>query len=494
MNYLVRHWRGELPLWAAYWVNNGLLLLPVGFAVGVAMAWIAAWGQGLQALASATLFGVFVYVVVSIWAPVGAWRSATVYVNEGGSGLWGGLAKLTLGIGMLLNGASLVFQVLPEVPAQIRMALGTDPIGKLDIALAPDGRSVMLSGPFGAGAANRFTRITRDAKNLRTVVLDSPGGRLYEASEIAHAVKSRGLLTRATGDCASACTLVFIAGAQRSLMPPARLGFHRASAPSMSPLHDQIANRKLAALYGEAGLPQHFVDQVLRTPSWSIWFPPVAELMDAGILAPPSLKVVPDDGMAADAPAERWRDLLADNPLWSELERRHEGVLARAAARMHEARLRGAEPGAVGDEGLAVALAEVPVVLRSAGARSLEAYFDSLASELRARRSGGDAACLAVLGGRDAAAPERLAAWLQATLLEEADPQPARALSPIELEVLQRELGPAAPERIAALVPGGARKPAAAGCARTLETLDALARLRPPQRQLVVRQMLASAG
>ena len=144
MNYLVRHWRGELPLWVAYWVNNGLLLVPVGFAVGVAMAWIAAWGQGLQALASATLFGIFVYVVVSIWAPVGAWRAATVYVNEGGSGLWGGLAKLSLGIGMLLNGASLVFQVLPEVPGQIRMALGSDPIGHLDIALAPDGRSVTL--------------------------------------------------------------------------------------------------------------------------------------------------------------------------------------------------------------------------------------------------------------------------------------------------------------------------------------------------------------
>lgn len=492
MNYFARHWRGEQPLWVAFWINNGLLLLPVGFGVGFAMAWISGWGQGLQPLAAATLFGIFALTVISIWGPVGAWRSATAYLDDGGSGLWGGLAKLVLGLGMLLNLASLIFQVLPEVPGQVRMALGNDPIGRLDIALSPDGRSVMLSGPFGSGAAARFTRATKDAKDLRTVVLDSPGGRLYEAHEISRAVKARGLLTRATGDCASACTLVFIAGAQRSLLPPARLGFHRASAPSMSPLHDQIANRKLAAMYDDAGLPRYFVDRVLRTPSWSIWFPPPADLMEAGILAPPTLKVMADDGLPADAPLQRYHDLLSENPLWAELERRHEGVLARAAERMRDARMRGAAPDVAANEGQAVAIAEVPAVLRSAGTRSLEAYFESLSTELRSRRSGGDTACLAVLSASDDAAPERLATWVQATLQEAADPQPARALSAIELEVLRRELGPTAPERIAALVPGAGRRPGASGCARTLETLDALARLRPPQRQLVVRQMLAA--
>lgn len=498
MGFFARHWRGELTLPVSFWVNNLLLLLPLGIGIGALMVWIAAWGQSLQAASISLLVGGSLLLLLSVWAPVGAWRSANVYRAEGGSGGWALATKIVLALGTVSNIAALAVDVLPELPAHLRLAAGHDPIGRLDIVLAPDGRSVTLSGPFGMGAASRFQRTLERTPQLQRVLLDSPGGRLFEAHEIATAVRLRGLHTRASGDCASACTLVFVAGLNRSLAPGTRLGFHRASVPTLNPLHDQFANRKLASLYDEAGLPRDFVFRVLATPASAMWFPTGALLVDAGILPRPSLLLeIDDQSLPAGAPLDSYREVLANNLLWAALDERRAGAINDAAQRMLQARQRGLATEAVALEGRAVALAAVPVVLRSAGADALDRYLALLAAELRERRPAGDAACQAALNvtaDADAANPSPgLADWLQAALLEPADPQPPRALTALELEVLRRELGPGGPERIRALValPAGPRK-AGPGCAKAIELLDAMARLKPAQRRLALRQLLAT--
>lgn len=493
MGYLSRHWRGELSLPVAFWVNNFLLLFPLGVAIGLVMAWASAWGQSLQTLAQTTLGGVALLAMISLWAPVGAWRSATRHRDEGGSAGWALAAKVVLGLGMLGNIITFAFDVVPELPEQWRLAKGHDPIGSLDIVLSEDGQSIALRGPFGMGAARRFEQIVEKAPQLRRVVLDSPGGRLYEAHRIATAVRLRGLQTRASGDCASACTLVFVAGTRRSLVSPARLGFHRASVPSMNPLYDEMANRKLAELYAEAGLPEDFVASVLRTPARRMWFPGADVLAGAGILPAPTLKPELDPALPAEAPAERYRDALNDNLLWAELERRQPGVIDVAADRMRQARQRGLAPEAAAQAAHAVAMAAIPAVLRTAGPRSQESYLETWVAELRERRTGGEAACQAVLEPGGHITSVRLEGWVQAALAEAAELQPARALSALELEVLRRELGAEAPERITALVPvPGSRK--GHGCTRTIELLEAMARLRGPQRRLAVRLMLQAAA
>jgi hypothetical protein len=496
MGFIARHWRGELTLPVSFWVNNLLLLLPLGIAIGALMVWIAAWGQSLQAASISLLVGGSLLLLLSVWAPVGAWRSANTYLAEGGAPGWALATKIVLALGTVSNVGALAVDVLPELPAHLRLAAGHDPIGRLGIVLAPDGRSVTLSGPFSMGAASRFERTLERAPQLQRVLLDSPGGRLFEAHEIATAVRKRGLQTRASGDCASACTLVFLAGPNRSLAPGTRLGFHRASVPTLNPLHDQFANRRLASLYDEAGLPRDFIFRVLATPASTMWFPAAVLLVEVGILPRPSLLLeIDDQTLPADAPLARYRDALANNLLWVALDERRAGAIDEAAQRMLQTRQRGAAADAVAMEGRAVALAAVPVVLLSASAAALDRYLDLLAAELRERRPAGDAACQAVLGtGTDAAsASPRLADWLQTALLEPADPQPPRVLTALELEVLRRELGPGGPERIRALVaaPTGPRR-AGPGCTKAIELLDAMARLKPAQRRLALRQLLAT--
>ena len=214
MGYVARHWRGELSLPLAFWINNGLLMLPLGLGIAFLMVWIAAWGQSLQLASIALLLGVLLMLLLSVWGTVGAWRSAAAYRDSGGAAGW---------------------------------------------ALAADGRSVTLSGPFGMGVAPRFERLLQAAPQLRQVLLDSPG---------------------------------------------ARLGFHRASVPSLNPLHDELANRRLAALYDEAGLPRDFIARVLAVPAQRMWFP-VVEQRQAGIIDDAALRMqqAQQRGLAPEAVA-----------------------------------------------------------------------------------------------------------------------------------------------------------------------------------------------
>jgi hypothetical protein len=232
-----------------------------------------------------------------------------------------------------------------------------------------------------------------------------------------------------------------------------------------------------------------------------MWFPEIDELVSAGILPPPTLQPELDPKLLPPgAGPDLYRDALVDNALWSALEQRQPGALDAAAQRMHAARARGLDLPAVAAEAQAQALTAVPLLLKSAGPQSLESFLALLAAELRARQGAGDAACLSVLSfaapASEGPAPpaEHLVRWMQQVLMEAPEPLVGKPLGALEVEVLRKELGPDAPERIVVLVGGAQAKKWLKGCVPTIALLESMARLRGPQRRLAVRLMLQSQG
>ena len=59
--------------------------------------------------------------------------------------------------------------------------------------------------------------------------VDSPGGNIFEATEIAALIRGHTILVPRGGECASACFLLFAAGAHRIVAGDARIGVHSAS-------------------------------------------------------------------------------------------------------------------------------------------------------------------------------------------------------------------------------------------------------------------------
>lgn len=523
--YIGAHWRGEQSLPQSYWVNNVLLAVPLFMALNGLMSWISLKGEALQAGSIAILLGWPLMVVLNVWCIVGAWRAAREYARIDGSPLWTFLTRLSLVLNTLQLAVSVGVGFIPQLDEYWKMARGIDPIGQARLNLSTDGRTLQLNGPIGMGDATRMEKLLAGAPQLRLVELASPGGRVVEAERMVEMVKKRGASTRAVGSCASACTLVFLAGSQRQLMPGARLGFHRASSGTYNPMFDEMANQQLASTYRRMQLPEYFIDKTLKTPANRMWWPKSDELVAHALIAAPSRTLdiaLPESGSpTAPAPVGDYREALRANPAWYALEERFPGLLERTAARMLEARAAlSGQPGEADATQMAAQLELAPQVREmlvegspDSRLRYLRLARDQLGALLALDRD----ACQAWLAGSPAPRrllPEALVAretqWLIAAAAEPAPlrNRPPRA-TPVELEVVHRTVGGQAPGLLSRLwsVDGGPveAEPAAQAdarsakavkaaqsvtCERAGQILDQISRLPVAQRELAQRLAL----
>jgi uncharacterized RDD family membrane protein YckC len=491
--YFASHWHGDLSLPVSFWVNNVLLSVPVAMALGVLVAWISLKGELLQASSLATLIGWPLMLVMNIWCIVGAWRSASVYRDQGGAPLWSGLTKLLLVLSTLSILSSTFSDFVPQVGSYLQMVRGIDPIGQVDASLSADGRRLVLKGPLGMGDATRVQKILEGADKVRLVELESPGGRVYEADRIAKVIRDRAWQTRATGNCESACTLVFMAGTRRQLMPGAQLGFHRAFAGTFNPVLDRLANQELAAMYRRAGLPEDFIVQTLRTPPWDMWYPQVNVLAAGGLISAPHWTLDVELPNGKNALASDMTDALRANPTWHALEQRFPGSIDAAANRMTVARARNTGEAVVHMEGQRVVETLLRKMLLDASAQSREHYLALLVEQLKAAQLSGNQACRGVLLG-DAATRRGLPAalvlresqWMIATAAEPPE-RTIQASTALELEVIRRSLGDGAPRQLAMLRSPDRASMGGQDCSSAIALLEKVMQLRSGVRQLATR-------
>lgn len=500
--YFARHWHGEQSLVRSYWVNNFLVATPLAFMLTGLMTWISVKGDSLQISAIALLVTMPLLMALDVWCIVGAWRSAGNYLREGGTGLWGWLARIFLALGALQLLASVVFGFLPSMGEYWSMARGVDPLGQAKFSFSADGRSLRLDGVIGMGDGERMRQLldSEAARELKRVELASPGGRVREAERMAAALKAHGHASRAVGTCASACTLVFLAGQPRHLTPSGELGFHRASTGTYNPVFEELANQQLAKTYTELGLPQPMIDKTLRTPSRSMWYVPRDELLAYSLIAPsPHTLAVPlplEKATLAD-----FDDALHMHPVWEALDRRTPGTAEAVAKRMWAARSAGATDEDVQATALAPLARQMPELLSGTDTVLRRRYVQLVSEQLKALRTPAQAGtrpgCRDLLDGRLAARQllplalqVRESQWLQ----EAATAAPPRWLpkppSTIEIEVMDRTVGPAAMgmlSRLWADAPDAAAPGPGATCEPVIAMLDRVSTQPPARRELVER-------
>ena len=503
--YFARHWHGEMSLVRSYWVNNILVATPLALLLTGLMTWISVKGDSLQISAIVLLLGVPMLMSLDVWCIVGGWRSAAQYLREDGSALWGWLARLTLALGALQLLASIVFGFLPRVGEYWCMARGVDPLGQAKFTISPDGRSLKLEGVIGMGDGERLRRLldSEAAHELKRVELVSPGGRVREAERMASAMRAHGHASRAVGTCASACTLVFLAGQPRHLAPAGELGFHRASTGTYNPVFEELANQQLAKTYTELGLPQPMIDKTLRTPSRSMWFVPREELLTYSLIAPPPRTLaipLPD----ANAKPTDLNDALHMHPVWEALDQRMPGTVDEVAQRMWEARAAGATDAEVQALALPTLARQMPVLITGTDPILRRRYAQLVAEQLKALRAAagtGTGVCRDLLDGRLSARPhlpEELQAQEAQWIREAAEGTPPRRQtkppSAIEMEVLARSVGPTALGMLSHLwadIPD-ATKPGPS-CDPAIAMLDRLQAQPPARRDLATRLLFEAS-
>lgn len=309
-NYVVRHWRGHLSLPVSYWVNA--VLIPGLYTVAGTVLFDPLEDSDLPL--SAVAFALLLYLAIGAalwtWSMVGVWRSAGFHGSRGGSPVWATIARAVVVLSVLGAVASSHDKFLFAVETT-RLALGDDPIGKeASLELGSDGKSVLLDGNITAGTAARVTSWLAAQPNVDVVLLRSHGGRTREAERIGRFIASKQLSTEVLDHCSSACTLILLAGRQRSVRAGARVGFHQPNYPGLSAEEQRAMTAELRAIYERQGVSSSFLDKALNVPPQSMWFPTRAELFAANVITGSELVVV---GETKENLEKRRREQLKDH-------------------------------------------------------------------------------------------------------------------------------------------------------------------------------------
>ncbi len=157
--------------------------------------------------------------------------------------------------------------------------------GDLSVSVSADGRTLHVEGTYGLRSEDAVRRALAENKNIRVVVLAGPGGRASSGFELFRMFRERKLATHVDAGCASACTIAFLGGVERSVGPKGRLGFHRASFPGMGDTDMYESNRGIRRfLVYSARLTPEFADRVFDTPAASLWVPTTEELLAGKVI------------------------------------------------------------------------------------------------------------------------------------------------------------------------------------------------------------------
>ncbi|MBB4173772.1 hypothetical protein [Sulfitobacter noctilucicola] len=142
--------------------------------------------------------------------------------------------------------------------------------------------TLRISGEIDAQTAKEFADLVSNHPDVRTVELDSPGGLVYDALEIANHIAASNINTwvRSSSRCASACSIIFLAGQLR--VADGKLGVHQVSG-----VYDPSATQSVIAdIYSSLTkfrTPEKLIYIMLRTPPDDMYFFAPRELDEYGI-------------------------------------------------------------------------------------------------------------------------------------------------------------------------------------------------------------------
>ena len=218
-------------------------------------------------------------IVILIWQITGTLRSCERNLKGGGDMIlyWGCYgASIMAAIVLAVDTTSLVSSIsdpnpLPATPT---------------VELAVQGNTVLIEGFIGFRTHTALLAVLDDPdKKITTARLSSDGGRIFAARAIANALIAHSINTEVSDRCASACTLVFLAGVQRHLLNKGQLGFHQYSQTSSVQLLDTIEEQEKDRTYfRQRGVSEAFIESMFQAKHQDIWFPEYSELLAAGIL------------------------------------------------------------------------------------------------------------------------------------------------------------------------------------------------------------------
>lgn len=176
-------------------------------------------------------------------------------------------------------------RALPSIAELWEIYGGDEELGELDVSVGNNGTTLYVQGAYGTGSAELVRQALHDNPGIRRVVLAGPGGRIGPAFAINRLIRDRKLATHVETACASACTIAFLGGGDRSIAATGRLGFHQGSFPGLGANDMYESNRDMRRFLIASGVTPAFAKRAIDTPPDEIWTPSPQELLAGKVVS-----------------------------------------------------------------------------------------------------------------------------------------------------------------------------------------------------------------
>jgi hypothetical protein len=290
LDYVRKHWQGQQSLFWSFWINlvvlrTGLILIERYYQPEfVGFSW-------LSSAAFALYFLTFHFLMFG-WQVKGVMGSCDHYLQEFGSSS----VALAVNMGIALNLLITLIVVSGTYQALFihsdRMerrppGLKQNLLGDYSLTLAADNTQILLKGDFRIGITQELVSLIIKTLSVKTIVLDSGGGRVTEGRGVAKAIAKHKLNTYVSNRCSSACITAFLGGVVRVLGKNGKLGFHQFVLDGPYTLPNSSATSAQSVdleFYAGQGVSSRFLEKAFQAPHTDIWYPKPVELLESGVI------------------------------------------------------------------------------------------------------------------------------------------------------------------------------------------------------------------
>jgi hypothetical protein len=285
IKYIKRHWRGNLSLAQAFWVNLVVLFLALGL---LERFLFPPYVENEIAVTTAVLvYFVVVKLIIYPWQVVGVLRSCDLRIKSDTGRLWATAAQVALVISLAATLVATIetYQSLQGFKRNLILEQTAPPEPLYSLDLIKQDTLIHLRGPFEIGITNRVEVLIEQHPEITGIILDSVGGQIYEGRGLARLIRENKLQTYSLDKCLSSCTTAFVAGTIRTLGTNARLGFHQYRTYSVFPsINVEQEQSKDMAIFEKQGVSAEFLEKVFIQPPEEMWWPDIDELVNAGVV------------------------------------------------------------------------------------------------------------------------------------------------------------------------------------------------------------------
>ncbi|HKU55278.1 MAG TPA: hypothetical protein VJP60_07920 [Rhizomicrobium sp.] len=275
---LGRIWHGEVSLGRVFWVGAVSIIL-ADWVYSLAVPYIsflvpkAFWSYGaiLAGLLYCLLPALALLWLVFVWRA--GWRAGQ---------RWKAWPITAIAVSCIFS-LFLIFQVqllAPLLKDAFNEIIEDPQRGPRGVQLNSEDQSVLVYGYISRSVAKDLAATLNSHPDVRLVEFDSEGGRVSPAEQIGDLIRSRGLDTRVSNGCISACILAFLGGHERFMRVGASFGFHAAIHGDGSIGEEQTESIRQRVI--AAGVAKPFVARAFRERL--IWYPSAQELKAAGVV------------------------------------------------------------------------------------------------------------------------------------------------------------------------------------------------------------------